>query len=359
MFFSLREAPPNRKRIPRFRLRAFLIRLASWEYWPAQLTNLPVVAFWLFFAVRARNLFFFADANPAIETGGLFGESKMDILNQVPAAYKPRTLFVVAGLELDALIKRLENEGYAFPLILKPNVGERGTGVEKVRSISELALYYKRSSADLIIQEFVSLPEEYSLLYYRFPGESTGAISSFCKKEFLTVEGDGIRTLDKLVKAHPRAYLQYRKLDEQHDLDRIPAAGEEVLLVPIGNHARGAKFLNANAEIDDRLVTVFDRLSAELDGIFVGRFDFKAESLELLKQGKNFHILEINGVAGEPAHIYDPAYPLWKAYRDLFLHWRMVFKVSQAVKREGVPLMNFREAWSRLWAHVRYLKQFS
>jgi len=337
----------------------WLIRLLNWEYWPAPVANLPVVAFWLYFAAKARHLFFFTAANPAIETGGVLGESKMDILRQIPAAYRPATLFVPRGSTARTVLAQLAQQQMSFPLIVKPNVGERGNGVEKVETTAALMAYLADSQVDLIVQAYVDYPEEYSVLYYRFPGEPTGQITSLCRKAYLTVVGDGQRSLRMLIEASPRAYLQLPKLAAQwgDPLAEVPEPGQEILLVPIGNHARGTKFLNANPEIDADLVQTFDRLSQALDGIYVGRFDLKTQSLAHLKRGEAFQLLEINGVAGEPVHVYDPSYPVRWAYRDLLRHWQMVYRVSQAAHRQGVPYMSLREGWPRLWAYLRHLKQ--
>ncbi|MEO0585410.1 MAG: hypothetical protein AAF135_24565 [Bacteroidota bacterium] len=339
----------------------FLIRLLNWEFWPAQIANIPVVVFWLYFAAKARHFFFFTAANPAIETGGLLGESKMNILDQVPPAYKPQTLFLEKNLNLHEIARLIETYNLIFPLILKPNVGERGNGVEKVENLEMLWQQFSTQNVDFLIQEYIDYQEEYSVLYYRFPGERQGHISSLCRKVYLTVIGDGRHTLRELIMDKPRALLQLPTLEVKFGeaIYRVPKAGEEVLLVSIGNHARGTMFLNANAEIDESLIRVFDDISHHLKGIYVGRFDLKTESLPSLKAGKNFSILEINGVAGEPAHIYDPNYPVRWAYRDLFNHWKMVYHVSKVVREGGVKYMGFHEAWQRLRDNLLYIRKLA
>jgi len=139
----------------------------------------------------------------------------------------------------------------------------------------------------------------------------------------------------------------------------IPYPGERVELVPIGNHARGSKFINYNHHIDDALDRVFDQLGAELEGIYVCRFDLKTQSLESLKHGEEFSILEINGVAGEPAHIYDPTYPVSQAYRDLFEHWKFVYEVDKRQRKRGVDFMSRKEAWKYFQGHASHHKHFS
>jgi hypothetical protein len=74
--------------------RRFFIRLRSWEYWPVYVFNLPVLGIWIWNAIRARDFFFFTLTNPGIETGGFFGESKSEILDNIPDGFKPKTLLV-------------------------------------------------------------------------------------------------------------------------------------------------------------------------------------------------------------------------------------------------------------------------
>ncbi|MEO0899213.1 MAG: hypothetical protein AAFY71_22570 [Bacteroidota bacterium] len=336
-------------------------KLFHWEFWPAQIANIPVVGMWLYFAIKARHLFFFSAANPAIETGGVLGESKIDILNQIPAAYKPLTLFHQAGTSYPEWMDSIEKAGLSFPLITKPNVGERGLGVEKIKNHEAFMDYLKYANYDLIVQEYVDYPEEYSVLHYRFPQKDKGEITSLCRKIYLTVKGDGEHTIRQLIERYPRAMFQLEALESRwgKQLDRVPHIGEKVLLNPIGNHSRGTTFLDANAKITEALTHTFDEINKQLTGIHLCRYDLKCQSLHDLENGQNFKILEINGVAGEPAHVYDPEYSVRQAYKDLFYHWKMVYQVARNLhQEEGVPYMKLGEAWSSLKKHLKYVKTF-
>ncbi|MDX2284981.1 MAG: hypothetical protein NW241_12515 [Bacteroidia bacterium] len=348
--------------LARLRRHPFLVRLLHWEYWPASLANVPVYLYWLYFSLRSRHLFFFTAANPAIETGGMFGESKIRILDQIPDAYKPLTVFVPAGSSPEQALRLMKEAGIAFPAIAKPNIGERGLAVEKLDSESALRQYLRRFQADLILQAYVDDPEEYSVLYWRLPGSGRGAISSLCRKIYLGLAGDGRSTLRELILAYPRARFQLAALERRmpERMQEVPAAGEQVTLLPIGNHARGAMFLDARPEIDEALLRTFDAVSSQLQGIYCCRFDLKCPSLADLKAGRNIKILEINGVAGEPAHIYDPAYGGLRAYRDLYAHWKTICTVSTALRRTGVRPLPAREAfrqYRQYRAHVRRVQQ--
>ena len=288
--------------------KPFFIRLLHWEYWPMTILLFPVLFYWLYFSLRARSGVFFSAANPGIDMGGLAGESKMEILNKFPSELVPQTLLISKGEAMESVQRRASEISLDFPLIAKPDVGERGFKVEKVESFEELEAYSQSCPTDFLLQEYIDLPVELGILYYRYPGKKKGHISSVTIKEFLTVVGDGNSSISQLIMAYPRAKLQYKSLKETYPelLDHIPNRGEKIQLVPIGNHARGATFLNGNAHIDAELVSRFDRLFNNLEGIYFGRLDLKCTSIESIKKGEAFYILEFNGVKSEPHPYLSP-----------------------------------------------------
>lgn len=341
--------------------RCWRVRWSNWEFWPIYVVNLPMVFFWLWFALRARRWLFFTAVNPAIETGGLFGESKKDILERLPPEHLPRTVFLPAGSTPEAARKALEAAGLGFPLIVKPNVGERGLLVEKISSPEALQRYFRRRTPDLLLQEFVDYPMELAVLHYRLPGCETGVLSSLCIKEPLRVRGDGRRCVEELMAAEPRALLQLERFRREKPalLRRIPAEGEEVLLEPIGNHCRGTAFLDGSRLIDAELKAVFDRLSARLEGIHYGRYDLKCRSIEDLRQGRHFKILEYNGIGAEPAHIYDPRIPLLEKYRIVYRHWRAIFEIYRSQRARGVEPLSLGAGLRALRSYFAYLNSLN
>jgi len=64
-----------------FKIRAFHIKASSWEYWPMWLVYLPASLYFIYLSLKARSFFFFSAANPSIETGGMFFESKWSIFS--------------------------------------------------------------------------------------------------------------------------------------------------------------------------------------------------------------------------------------------------------------------------------------
>jgi len=93
-----------------------------------------------------------------------------------------------------------------------------------------------------------------------------------------------------------------------------------------------------------------------MDGIHYGRFDMKCESIELLQQGIAFRVLEFNGIASEPAHIYDPSYSLLQAYRDIFNHWEIIYNISKVQRKKGINSMTLGEAYTSVKDYFKYIK---
>lgn len=337
---------------------SFFIKLGSWEYWPIYIVNIPVVFIWLYYAIRSRSLFFFSAVNPVIETGGVFGESKINILNQIPEKFLPITLFIKSGTEAEEIISRVKSANLAYPIIAKPNVGERGLLVAKINDETALKDYTLANKVDFIIQEFIDLPLEVSILHYRFPDQQKGTISSICIKDTLKVRGDGVSNIEQLMLNYPRAKLQLDRFqtDFPELLKKIPIKGKMVELEPIGNHCRGTTFLNGNEYIDDELCQIFDGVSLQMKGIYYGRFDMKCTSIDAIKNGEHFKVLEFNGIASEPAHIYDPSYPVWKAYKDIYQHWKIIYQIGKQQRAKGIASMSMKEAVNSLRNYFAYLK---
>ncbi len=330
----------------------FFIRLRHWEFWPFAVVYAPIFVYWLWLSIKARSLFFFSASNPSIETGGLLGESKIDILDQISNAFKPKTLFVPASESVDRVFTQIDALGLTYPLIAKPNVGERGWQVEKIEHCEGVINYTQRNRSDFLIQEYIDEPLELGVFYYRMPGQTEGVVSSIVQKEFLTIRGNGRNCIEELIQQNERAILQLPALTRQygHRFHEILPIGETITLVSIGNHSRGTKFLNANHLITPELTAVFDQISQTINGFYFGRYDLRCRSIADLHAGRHIHIMELNGAGAEPAHIYQPGFSMREAYRVLFHHWRMLYDISRENHRRGVAYMTLHEAltiWKR------------
>lgn len=316
----------------------FRIKFTHFEFWPFGVLYIPILFKWFWDSLRARSFTYFTASNPLMEHGGFIYYSKHKIIEKFPDKLVPKTVFIGMNdtdIDLDSILEENELE---FPLIAKPDKRERGKHVSKINTRFELRTYLKDVKEDIILQEFIDLPLEFGVMYYRIPGETKGHVSSVLERKFLELKGDGQRTLEELILSHPRAKLYYNHLRKKHqkDLHKIPLSEHIIKMEPIGNHRFGTIFKNANDLKDDRLTDNFKQISNHLDGFYIGRYDVKVKSIEDLYTGDNLKILELNGANSEPGHIYDPDNTLISAYKDLFKHWNTLYKISIKNHAKGV-----------------------
>jgi hypothetical protein len=264
----------------------------------------------------------------------------------LPQQYCPQSVFIPDGTSPKKMAQKIAKSGLEFPLIVKPDIGFRGRLVEKVHDLPALQAYISRYPLDFLVQEFLDYPEEFGVFYFRMPGEEHGKVISLTLKEFLYVTGDGCSSVRELIEEKPRALLQLERLESNHPelLEKIPAAGQQVRLGEIGNHSKGTTFINGNDLIDQQLNDFFDGLCKSIDGFYYGRFDIKCDSLDLLRQGKNFKIIELNGVFAEPTHIYDASrMTYFEALRTIMRHWKLIQEAAQRNYQRGIAPMPLQD----------------
>lgn len=337
------------------RCKQWYIKLTNWEYWPSWVFYIPVWIqhFWL--SLKVRNLFFFLATNPIIE-GFILSDSKFKTLQLVPDEHKPKSIFVAVGNTKAMVLEAMGKMGIFFPVIMKPDIGFRGLKVIKLDNEAMLGAALLTMGVSYILQEYVAYPMELGIFYYRYPDEISGNIPSITVKEFLTVEGNGKDTLKELVFQNPRAILQKENIKTrfgQYWGDVIPR-GETLILEAIGNHNLGTKFKNGNHLLDDKLLEVFDELSHNMNGFYFGRFDIKVKSLRNIKLKKEYKIIEVNGVGGEPTHIYDPDYSFITACRDLCFVWRVAAKIAYLNFEKGIKKPSYSDARKRWMDYSTY-----
>jgi membrane protein DedA with SNARE-associated domain len=359
VYLVVRLVPPLFNRTGRASVAAKVSRLWRWEFWPAWVFYLPLVPWFLYLAARYRSLTVWTTANPGIvPAGGVVGESKADILSRLPAKWVVPTLLVPAGevgdrlrLVLDAVADR----GWEFPLILKPDAGERGAGVRKADDPVDVEKYLLVNPGPVIAQPFHPGPFEAGIFYYRLPGEERGHIFSVTDKVFPVLTGNGHSTLEELVWAHRRFRMQAATFLARHaaDADRVLAAGERFVLATAGNHCQGTLFRDGAHLVTPALEAAFDSAASQFDGFFVGRFDVRYTDPAEFRAGHGFAIVELNGVTSESTNLYDPSWPIWRAYRTLFRQWAMLFRVGDANRRQGHRPASLPELLDLLRAHYR------
>jgi len=356
LFVVLRVLIPLARRRGRRLAVARWTRWRRWEFWPSWVVYLPIVWKAFGWARHYGGLTAPTAANWGMAgAGGMIGESKMQILDAIgPGDHVARSLFVPDGPVADRLASVdgfMRHEGLELPIVLKPDVGQRGEGVHVVRSRARLEELLDEQDVDLVLQEFVS-GIEFGISYERGPDESHGRITSIAEKRPLRVTGDGQRNLERLILDDPRAVALAERHLRRHAerLEWVPEAGEVVALVEIGTHAKGAIFLDARDLITPELEDAIDRLSRRFEGFHLGRYDVRVPSRDALRRGQDFVVLELNGLTAEPAHVYDPQGTLRDARAALAAQWEAAYRIGAEQIRRGHAKHTLRSillAWFR------------
>ena len=335
-------------------------RLTRWEFWPMWTVYAPVCADILFrLTPKHGGLGTFTAVNPGIVAGGFFGESKSAILSLFPKGDPRIAKFRLLSTDpieqrADELAGFMRAEGLAFPIILKPDVGERGEGVAIINSIDEARAYLVERPEPILAQEYVP-GVEFGVFYARHPDADAGFIFGVTEKRFISVTGDGKRTLEELILADDRAVCMglLHLNNHRYRLGEVPAAGENVPLVQIGNHCRGSLFLDGRWVLTPQFEAALDELSLTAEGFYFGRYDVRADSVEKLQAGRDFKVIELNGATSEATHIYDPQYSIARAWRTLRAQWSLTFEIAAKNRALGVRPLTARELLGILRAERR------
>lgn len=331
---------------------SFIKRIKNWEQWPFKFLYGPIVPIWFWYSLRSGSFWFFTASNPKLTFGGMDGEPKKEMHDLLPPDLRPNYFNVKPEVDFSFVKKELEAANIYFPLIVKPEIGGQGILFRKIDQEDHLRIYHQEIPVEYFIQDFVTFPLEISLFYYRMPNEEKGTISGFLQKVPLQVIGDGRSTLEQLIMTNSKSKKRLEELRPKHgeNYQKVIPAGEKYMLSHAGNHNRGAHFIDLFNEINDDLVTMLDEISLGINDFFYGWYDIMCNSIEELKQGKNFYILEYNGCGAEPNHIYDTGYSLGDAYKEILKHWKMLFKISRYNHRQGTAYWPF-------WKGVRFRKE--
>lgn len=304
---------------------------------------LPVARF-LWEGLKARRLALGFNVNPSIHASGFNGERKWDIYRLFPQELMGSVVAPVVRIppveggwaqeRLRLAKEEMAKIGLGWPVVAKPDIGQRGVGVQLIGSESEMLDYFSAYPMEepVLLQELISLPEEASALYVRYPGEETGRILALTYKQFPSVVGNGRSTLRQLILADMR-YMRLSSIFLEKNrarLDQVVPSGVCVPLSFAGNHGQGVLFRNANGHLTEALAHRLDTIARALPDFHYGRFDFRFGDWGELEKGEVFRIIELNGIGGEPVEIWEPSGSLNQAYRWLFRQCRIFFEIGAA-----------------------------
>jgi membrane protein DedA with SNARE-associated domain len=329
--------------------------VAKAERIPPLLFYAPLALNWLRLGLAYRSLSLPTAANPRITTGGMWGERKSEYFAEAGALARSviaPTLQIARpegpadGWIADTL-RRLADDGFAWPVVLKPDVGWQGYGVRPIDSEAEFrrALGSLPAGAPFLVQELSPYAGEAGLLYGRLPGFSRGRILSLAIRHHPAVRGDGRSTVRELIAADPRlawksaCYLghdgPHRGLSEAM-LAEVPPAGTVVKLSFIGSQRVGGFYRDGSSLITGALEQRIDAIARDMPEFHYGRFDIRFDSAGALARGEAFQIIEINGIGGEAIHVWDPAFALTDVYRELFRQQALLFEIGARQRRRGI-----------------------
>ena len=320
------------------------VRPNALERMPKWLICIPLALQWLGLALRYRSLTLPSAANPAITSGGLVGEGKLEYFAGMgPVAREATALYCAVStacrLPDGQLHTMLRDAGLDFPLIAKPDLGLCGHGVRRIANIGELQAYLTAFPRDetVVLQQYLPQDGEAGIFYARDPLDGESRIIGLTLRYFPQVTGDGHQSLAQLIAADPRAcrLVSSRRHQCTHNGHRVPAAGELVRLATVGSTRVGGLYRDGGTHITPELTRAMDAIARDMPLFHFGRFDVRFNTLRELRAGTGFTIMEVNGAGSEAIQAWDPETKLLDGFRMIFAKQRLVFAIGDAMRRTG------------------------
>ena len=343
---------------------------------PPLLFYFPIVVQWIILGLRYRSLTLPTVANPLIEAGGLWGESKSNLMLQVSeeqSRWVAAFITIERGqnfdVNLQTALKTMSSKGIDFPIVVKPDIGWQGYGVRMLHHEKELREYIKDYPVNktIIIQRPVMYEGEAGVFYIRFPGEERGRITSLTLRYLPHLVGDGKSTVSELILKDKRTNFKksyYFGGDKRHmgiyheNLDTIPSDGEKIKLTFIASLRVGGLYRNGKKYITQAMTDRFDTIARGIPEFYFGRFDIRFKSIENLQAGEDFAIFEINGAGSEAIHIWDADTSIIEVYKELFIYLSLLFEISNRNRANGFKPLSIRELYRFTLNYQRLLVSY-
>ncbi len=342
-----------------YKIKYTLHKLANWEYWPQEIVYVWLYPYYAWIAYKTRAPGFVVMANIYDGEMDFVIESKMKIYNYIPKQYYPTTIYIEPKQDYNFILDEVKTAQISYPLITKPDIGQKGIGVKKIHSQQNLLEHHQSAKHPYLIQSLVSYEHEIGLFWVRYPNDSAGKLTGIVYKEYLHVIGDGRRTLEQLIYADARTYYQLHYLSTKfiNEWNTILPKDEKLIVVPFGSHFRGSKFLDESYRITPKMTDSFNTICNQIKGFHFGRMDIKFDNWKDLEDGKNFTIIETNGAGSEPTHIYDPKHSIFFAWKEIILHLSYLLEVCMQNKQRGYHGINLSQLLKRWKDYRTYMKE--
>lgn len=320
-------------------------RMIHWEYWPMWTIYLPLSPLYAMMSICNGGIGFFTRVNPCFPQGGMGLMDKEEMYKLIDPKWYPKTIYISHDQSISDLTSSMEKMGIQFPILIKPAMGCRGRGVTVVRNIEQLSELLDNISDKYLIQDLVDFPNEIGVFYVKFPGDPKGFVSGIVAKKGVEIQGNGVSTIRELLTENPRYERHVSALegDSEVDFNMVLKNKERCLLSSIGNHARGATFIDQSNWISTEFESVMNELVNKIVGFYYGRIDIKYNTLAELLNLEKLSIMEINGANSEPAHVYDPKHSYLFGLFTFVKHWWWMNKIAW-INRKVCSRLSFRES---------------
>ncbi len=331
--------------------------MKHFEFWHPRVFEAPYYAWLAMLCLRhglsVRSL---AKANYALDHGEIGIGSKLATQLAFDQQYFLPSELLTGTQSADEKALQIQAfiQAHGSPAIIKPDMGCVGKGVRKVFDNAELPAIAAQLQQDHILQKYCDLDQEYGVFYIRSQGEHR--ITGINQKHFPSVVGDSKRSLRELAEAHPRFTRHWDLFLQYLDTSVVPAKGQAVRLSFVGSHTMGCKFTNDSHLASDAVYRRIGELAEGQPGFNFGRLDVRAACRDAFLDGE-FVIIEVNGVASLPTHMFDPNHSLLEAYRILLAHAGHLARIAAEHRGQSMQLLPTRTIWQRVKENQQQLNR--
>ena len=327
--------------------------IRPFEFWHPRLFEAPYYLYLLAQCARHQlPVKYLAKANYALDHGELGLGSKYSTQMAFEQSRFLPSMLLLSNKPADQQRAAQFATQHQFPLILKPDIGAVGKGIEKIASLDQLKQAVEQLQSPSILQQFTAANFEYGVFYTRSKG--VGQITGINQKHFPTVTGNGQDDIATLAQRHDRYTPHWNMFLKYLDTSLIPADGKTVQLSFVGSHTMGCKFTDDTHLVTHALRTAVDDICASQPGFNFGRFDVKAHSQGAFQAG-DFVVIEVNGVASLPTQMFDPANSLGRAYHIFLNHGKLLADIANEHRNQPMPLLGYADIWRRATSNYKLL----
>ena len=318
----------------------------SWSHCPWPVQFLPVIT--KFFTQLGK----INAVNPGLSgMSGLMGMSKIEVNNRLNSDFRPRNIFCKklpsTKKELEKKFSEKYDKKITFPVIIKPDIGERSTGVQFIleENIDNYLIKNIRKT-NFIIEEFIPYSREFGLSWIREPNTKNYDVIAFTERITPRAQPDGKNSLEKCIEKRCRELsISHEKQAKifagfsKKELDAIDFKATSFVRTASISYGTSLKRIQLDTATKSRLSELISDLIIDNKGIHAGRFDIKANNIDELL-AKKCSIIEMNGVAGAPLDIYDNEIPIPEKYEILFNYFDQVLAIAEKniAKEKGIHI---------------------